>query len=379
MTASIQTKRNKYYIVLNWVEAGKRRQKWISTNLSVTGNNKRRAEKLRIETLRAWESKITLENYENILFSDYLIKWLEETKHNIAETTYRTYKNLICSIISPYFAEKRIQLSDLKAHDIQEFYGYKMRHDNVSANTICHYHANIRRALEYAVKTERIKDNPAARVDLPRKQKHVADFYTAEELKILLRAARGSDIEPVVLIAAWFGLRRGEILGLRWSAIDFENCTITVRGALAWTTKLIYKETTKTQSSLRTLPMTKEAVNYFRDLQKRQQQNMRKLGKHYLDEWKDFVCVHKNGAIMRPDYVSRHFPKLCEQCGLRKLHLHELRHSNISLLLSAGASMKEAQLWAGHSSYSTTADIYAHIEAKNKMRLSESIHALLAE
>lgn len=379
MTASVQEKRNKYYIVLNWVENGKRKQKWVGTDLTVNGNNKRRAEQKRKEILRQWEEKALLSNYEDILFSEYIRKWLEDVKHTISESTYYSYKTTIDGVICPYFAEKKIKLSDLRPYHIQDFYAFKMQHDNISANTIHHYQAYIHKALKYAVKTERIKDNPANNVDLPKKQKHIADFYTAEELKLLLQSAKGTDIEMVVMIATWFGLRRGEILGLRWSCIDFENHTLTVKGTITRADTMVYKNTAKNNSSLRTLPMTEEATNYFRDLQKQQQRNKKELGKHYITKWEDFVCVRRNGDILKLDYVTRHFPMLCEQCGLRKIRLHELRHSNISLLITAGASMKEVQEWAGHSTYSTTADIYAHIQSQNKIRLSQSIEKLLTE
>lgn len=91
----------------------------------------------------------------------------------------------------------------------------------------------------------------------------------------------------------------------------------------------------------------------------------------------DFVCVRENGDLIPLEYVSRAFPKLCKDCGLRELKLHELRHTNISLLLSDGASMKEVQEWAGHSNYSVTANTYAHIQAKSKSRLTDSISSLL--
>ena len=379
MTASVQEKRNKYYIVLNWVENGKRRQRWVGTDLSVNGNNKRRAEQKRKEVLREAEEKALLSNYEDILFSDYMQKWLEETKHTVAETTYTIYKNVICGVICPYFAERKIKLSDLKPYHIQDFYAYKMKNDNVTANTIHHYQANIHRALKYAVKTERIKDNPAANIDLPKKQKHIADFYSPEELKVLLEAAKGTDIEMVVYIAAWLGLRRGEIIGLKWNYVDFENQTISVKGTMARAGKTIYKETAKNASSLRTLPMNTELARYLYDLKERQTANRKRLGKHYTDKWKDFVCVRDNGEILKLDYVTRHIPLLCEQCGLRRIGLHELRHSNVSLLLSAGVSIKEIQEWAGHSTYTTTADIYAHIQSQNKVKLSQSIERLLTE
>lgn len=155
---------------------------------------------------------------------------------------------------------ERLQMTG--EYHIQDFYLYKMEHDKVSPNTIHHYQANIHRALQHAVKTERIKSNPADNVDLPKKQKHIADFYTADELKTLLHAARDTEIEAVVMIAVWFGLRRGEIIGLKWNCIDFENRTISVRGTMAKTNKMIYKETAKNRSSVRTLPMTEEATTY---------------------------------------------------------------------------------------------------------------------
>lgn len=379
MTASVQNKRNKYYVVLNWVENGKRKQRWVGTGLSVNGNNKRRAEQKRKEILREAEEKALLSNYDDILFSDYIQKWLEETKHTIAETTYSIYKNVINGVIYPYFAERKIKLSELKSYHIQDFYAYKMEHDNVTANTIHHYQANIHKALKYAVKTELIKDNPADYIDLPKKQKHIADFYSPEELKILLQAAKGTDIEMVVYIAAWLGLRRGEIIGLKWNYVDFENRTISIKGTMAKAKKTIYKETAKNTSSLRTLPMSEELTKYLYDLKERQIANKKRLGKHYIDKWKDFVCVRENGDILKLDYVTRHFPMLCEQCGLRRINLHELRHTNISLLLSAGVSIKEIQEWAGHSTYTTTADVYAHIQSQNKVRLSQSIESLLTE
>ena len=99
--------------------------------------------------------------------------------------------------------------------------------------------------------------------------------------------------------------------------------------------------------------------------------------KHHNHQWDDFICTRENGDLIPLEYVSRAFPKLCKDCGLRELKLHELRHTNISLLLSDGASMKEVQEWAGHSNYSVTANTYAHIQAKSKSRLTDSISSLL--
>lgn len=379
MTANIVKKNNKYYVVVSWKTNGKRQQKWVNTDLSVTGNNKRKAEQKRIEILNEYTEKLSLYNYEDILFSDFLKKWLVEIKHTISENTYYIYDKVVSGVICPYFKDLGVKLSDLKTYHIQDFYSYKMEYDGVSATTIWHYHANIHKALKFAVKTERIKSNPADNVELPKREKHVVDYYNAEELKTLLRAVKNTELETVVLIATWFGLRRGEIIGLKWSSIDLVNKTLTVNGTMVLTNEMKYQETAKNKSSLRTLPMTDEAVNYFNALKVKQEDNRKRYGRRYNNDWNDFVCVRENGDIIKLSYVSKKFPQLCKKCDLRPINIHALRHSNISLLLANNITLKEIQEWAGHSTYSTTADIYAHIQSQNKIKLSNTIQKALSD
>lgn len=332
------------------------------------------------ENIKEYESKLSLCNYEDILFSDFLKKWLESIKFTISKTTYSTYKFTIYGVICPYFEKNKIKLADLKANHIQEFYAYKSSVDKVSNNTILHYQAYIHNALQFAVKSEMISKNVAENVTLPKKQKFISKFYTATELKQLLEFSKGTDLETVILIAVWFGLRRGEIIGLKWENIDFENKTLSVEGTMVMVgSKQQYSHSTKSRSSIRAFPMSNDCIEYFKYLKKRQEQNKKELRGHYINKWRDFVCVKQNGQILNLDYVTRAFPKLCEKYGLPKIRLHELRHSNISLLISSGASIKEVQEWAGHSSYSTTADIYAHIQAQNKIKLTQSINNLLTK
>lgn len=382
MTASIQIKANKYYIVVSWKPEGeKRKQKWIKTDLSIDGNNKRKAEQKRVEVLREYETKISL-NANDMLFSDFLRRWLEDSKRNISENTYHSYRQTVNSSICPYFDERKIKLCDLKPYHIQDFYKKKMDEEGLSANTIWHYHANIHKALDYAVKTERIKTNPSDKIELPKKEKHIAEYYTTDELKILLDKAKGSSLETVIYLAVWFGLRRGEIIGLKWDYIDFDKKTLSVVGTVtdkgvsgSRIENLKYRVGAKTASSIRSFPLTDEMVKYFKSLREKQLINQKKF--NYNTEWIEFVCVRDDGDLIPLDYVSRAFPRFLKNNGLKPIKLHELRHSNISLLIENGASMKEAQEWAGHSSYSTTANIYSHIQAKNKLKLTQTIQNLL--
>lgn len=383
ITAAVATKGNKYYIVVTYYLDGKRKQKWESTGLSVTGNNKRKAETRRKELIKEYESRLALEDHQ-LFFHDFMTQWLEKTKSTISNGTYYEYRKIVLNSIVPYFEKLKIPLCDLKPYHIQEFYDFKMQSDQVSANTIHHYHANVHKALAYAVKMERISSNPADKIELPKKIRHTASFYSADELKIVLEKAKGTQIEPVVRLAAWFGLRRGEIIGLRWSSIDFTNNLLSITGTVkdkgssgSKIQNMYYEPTAKTTSSLRSFPMSEEVKSYL--LRLKAQQAARRLTEGYNHTWDDFVCVRPNGDLIPPEYVTRAFPKLCEACGLRRLKLHELRHTNISLLLAEGANMKELQEWAGHSSYATTANIYSHVQAQSKARLISSINSLLSE
>lgn len=383
ITANISHKGDTYYIIINYYNLdGKRKQKWIKTDLTVSGNNKRKIEQKRLEILQEWHNKLKF-NENEILFTDYMQQWLEIIKNNVRPTTFYGYKQVVNYAIDPYFRKRKITLYELKPYHIQDFYTYKMDNDKISANTILHYHANIHKALAYAVKTERILTNPADKVELPKKQKYIANYYTQDELNTLLKHSKGHLLETVIRLAVWFGLRRGEIIGMRWSSIDFENKTISVTGTIkdrggkgTEVGKLYFEPTAKNSSSLRSFPLSDSMITYLQQVKDSQDKRKNTI-KLYNHNWDDFVCVKNNGDLISLDSVSYAFPKFCKKCGLKPIKLHELRHSNITVLLEKGASMKELQEWAGHSSYNTTANIYSHIQTESKSKLTNIIENVL--
>ena len=127
----------------------------------------------------------------------------------------------------PYFKAKGISLGDLKATDIQAFYMEQLK--RVTPNSVIHYHANIHKALKYAVKIDLIPTNPADKVERPKKDRFIGSFYDSDEVEKLFAAAKGTHLELPIFLGAFYGLRRSEALGLKWSAIDFQNDTITIR------------------------------------------------------------------------------------------------------------------------------------------------------
>ncbi|MBR2954526.1 MAG: site-specific integrase [Clostridia bacterium] len=374
--ANITTKRNKYIIVLSWYnDENKRQQKWVSTDLDATPENKELVN-IQAGKIRQEYEKKYITYHGDILFEDYMKWWVNARKNKWAETTYHTYKQIVFSVIEPYFKNRKIKLCDLKPLDIQRFYDYQMEENRKSANTIHHYHANIHDALKYAVKMEFISYNPADVIELPKKVKPHHNFYTPAELKILLNGVKNHTLEPVVLLGAWFGLRREEICGLKWQYVDFENKCLHVEGVLTYKGGLRYEQRTKTEKSTRVLNMPDVCVEYLQELkqiQERRHKRNQKYNKNYLE----FVCVRENGDIIRPDYVTRYFPILCEKCGLKPIKFHELRHTNISLLVSSGEDVKKVQEWAGHSTYKTTMDIYGHLLPNNQSSLVKALTDVL--
>ena len=363
----LHEKNGYYYIILNLTDsAGKRKPKWISTGLTIKGN-KKRAEQMLMEERRKYANAKT---GDDVLFADFMEQWLEIVKSTVSIPTYSSYVNAVKSIIAPYFRKKKILLRDLQAHDIQMFYQEQLQ--RVKASSVIHYHANIHKALKYAVKNDMIPSNPADKVERPKQDKFYGNFYDRDELNKLFEAVAGTKLELPVLLGAFYGLRRSEIVGLKWSAIDFEQNTITISHTvtscnLDGKCVIVAKDTTKTKSSRRTLPL----VPYFHEkllaVKAQQERNQKLCGRSYNREFLEYICVDDIGDRFKPNYITSQFPKLLERNGFRKIRFHDLRHSCASLLLASGVPMKHIQEWLGHSDFSTTANIYAHLDCSSKL------------
>lgn len=324
----LQEKKGYFYMVLSYNDAaGKRKTKWLPTQLPVKGN-KKKAEKLLMETRKTFEPEekpIT----DDILFSEFMLRWLEVVKPTIAVTTYSSYSNMVKKVIVPYFKEKEITLTGLKATDIQTFYMEQLK--RVKANSVIHYHANIHKALKYAVKIELIDSNPADKVERPKKDRFVGSFYDSDEVQRLFEAAKGTKLEIPIFLGAFYGLRRSEALGLKWNAIDFQNNTITIRHTVTSCTidgkrVQVAQDTTKTKSSMRTLPLVPVFKEKLIALKEQQKEYRRVCGRCYDKRYLDYICVDEMGTLVSPQYLTTAFPKLLERNGLRHIRYHDLRH-----------------------------------------------------
>lgn len=376
----LQEKKGYFYVVLNYKDStGKRKSKWIPTQLPVKGN-KKKAEKLLMEHRRLFvpdDQPLA----EDILFSDFMVQWLEIIRPTVAIATYASYHNIVNKIIVPYFKSRAILLSELKPPDIQTFYSEQLK--RVTANSVIHYHANIHKALKYAVKVDLIPSNPADKIERPKKARYQGSFFDSNEVEKLFQAAKGTHLEIPVFLGAFYGLRRSEVLGLKWDAIDFENNTITINHTvtsfnLEGKQMEIEQDTTKTESSLRTLPLVPTFKERLLTIRDQQDENRRLCGRCYDRRYLDYICVDEMGKRLSPNYLSAAFPRLLEVNGLRHIRFHDLRHSCASLLLANGVPMKQIQEWLGHSDFSTTANIYAHLDYSSKLSSAEAMIAGLS-
>lgn len=387
--AFLREKAGLYYIVVSYYdEEHKRKQIWISTKLKVKGN-KRKAESI----LRDYQEHYDVEQrklvYNDVdkdeeascvgitqtvkinqavdegrkgtLFGDYLLIWNEKNKEALQATTYNGYRAQIERAIRPYFNEKGITLHSITVEDIRLF--YKVQLKKVSAMTIRRYHANIRKCLQEAFENDEISLNPADKVKLPKGDTFIGDYYNQEELINLLDIVKGTKLEFPVVIAVYYGLRRSEIAGLKWSAIDFTYKTLSVVHTVVYCgvdgkATIVAKDSTKTSKSMRTLPLMPVVEEMLLRMKTEQEKNRQFFKSCYNDQ--GYIYTLEDGTPMNPDYITKAFIKLIKSKKLRHIRFHDLRHSCATLMRHNGVKLEDIQKWLGHSQISTTEKIYAH-------------------
>ena len=288
-----------------------------------------------------------------MLFSDYCLKYVESKKPELSPSVYSLYLKHYIKLFKSYFDSKKLRLIDITEKEINDFYEDRLKH-GVKKITLKHYNCVLRPALRQAYRNKLIPDNPFDFIDSIKKEKATMSFYDKNEMKLFFAAIKGHKLEIPFILAAYYGFRRSEVLGLRWSAIDFEHKLITVK-------------------SHRTLPLIPAVESALLKHKAQIEENKRFYGNTYDARYLDYVCVEENGKIVYPDHMTKKFADLLKEKNLRHIRLHDLRHSCASNLLANGVQLKEIQEWLGHSNFGTTADVYSHLDFSAKVKAAKTL------
>ena len=291
------------------------------------------------------------------LLSIAVDEWFSYIQQSIEQTTYESYI-ILFKHVKKHFHDCYLQ--DITEKSVQDF--VTALNGTIGANTIRKVIGRFKAMLEYACKTKQIQQNPASNILLPKKTTFTNNYYTVTNLKQLIAISQNTNIHIPIVLASIYGLRRGEILGLKWKDIDFDNKTIKICETRVRTLSYVEKKTKNDKIKL--LPLLpfieKILINY-------------KKGACYN---KIYVCTNSNREPLGINYLSKQFQEIIKSSVLPPIRLHDLRHSTATFLVNAGIHIKDIQDWLGHTDYSTTANIYSHTNMSNKLRIADTIKNL---
>ncbi|MGN0710747.1 MAG: tyrosine-type recombinase/integrase [Anaerovoracaceae bacterium] len=383
----LQKKNNYWYIVLTYKDSeGNPTSKWKSTGLKVYGN-KKRAEEMLLQARKDFvipEAEVILKapetkSIEEYTFAEFLVRWLEYKKYNVEDTTHAGYHNVIKKWIFPYFSKFSLLVSEIRPVHIQDYIEYCQR-KGLSNKSIDNHYGIIKNVFNYAIMLELVDKNPTERIKKPPVKQYIADFYTVQEAKKLLNSVNGTRIEFPVYMAIYYGLRRSEIAGLKWDAINFESRTITIKTVRVTVSKKgektinLEKNRPKSETGYRTMPLIEEVEAMLYRIKAQNDKN-REFVYNYTDKDAEYIYLKPNGEKYTPGYISGEFKRHLKKNKLRNIRFHDLRHSCASILINSKEriSLREIQLWLGHSNYASTLR-YAHLqtEAKNEIAFAIS-------
>lgn len=341
--------------------------KQIRMRKTVNAKSQREAEKL-LALMIAEVEQGQFTNTKNLTFTDFIARWIKDYGlNNLAPKTLHRYKQLFDTRIIPALGHYKIE--HIKPAHLLEFYntlineGTRLdgRPGKISDRTVLYHHRVISAVLQDAVEWQVIPYNPAKRVKPPKVIKTQGKYYDEEQTAALLQAAENEafDYRVILVLAISTGLRRGELMGLEWSDIDFEKLTLTVRQVSQYIPgKGIFTKEPKNETSKRTVSLPLSVVSLVKEYRKEWAENRIRIA----DLWQgsDRLFVTWDGKPMHPDTISKWFPKFLKRHGLPPLPFHGLRHTAATLLIKEGLHAKTISSRLGHSNINTTMNIYGH-------------------
>ncbi len=395
MTGTLQIKKLKsgnsyYYVKLSYKDArtNEWKQKTLATKLEVK-NNKRKAESLIPKFIEQYSY---LEDYPadcdnliniDITLCDYMDLWLKSKEVDLKKPTYEAYTYRV-NRIKEYFLKSNPRLADITPKNMDSYFKYCLKFGKINQKTKEKEPLTVRsvrsyKSILYAVFNQAlidglIKTNPVLGVSVHGKKNQDYSeemlFLTEEEIGNLLHfiSLHYPRLLGIAFMGAYYGLRRSEILGLKWSAIDFEKKTVTINHTVVRVKTISASDTTKTHSSKRVLNLFDTAEKCLLKVHKEQEENKT----FFLGDYKNtdsYIFTWEDGTLYNPNYITKLFCKATKEFGRPEITLHNLGHSCASMLINRGWDLKKLQYWLGHTDTQTTLNIYAHF---NRQRLNTS-------
>ncbi|MHB8084201.1 MAG: tyrosine-type recombinase/integrase [Dehalococcoidia bacterium] len=351
-----------YTIVLNLgkdPETGKPKQQWISVK-----GTKKNAEKRLAELLHDLD-KGTFIKPEKVTVKEYLERWLKDNVlPNVAPRTAEGYEHIVRQHLIPGLGS--IILAQLKPEHLQRYYAEKLeggRRDGkggLSARTVRHHHVTLHTALSIAVKMGLLMRNVADAVTPPRYQRHEFQTLTENEMHRALECAKDTPYYALLFLALFTGMRRSEILGLRWGDVDLLYSQISVVRSLHHLRngQFVFRPP-KTAKGRRTIALSPAAALVLNEHKKSQELIFRQTGDPLTDE--DLVFCTSEGQPLLPDTITRAWMRMRDRLALHGVRLHDLRHSHATQMLKQNIHPKVVQERLGHASISLTLDTYSHV------------------
>ena len=355
---------------------GKRKQKYYTYH-----GTRKEAEHFLTQKLNELDKGILCTS-KKIKFEIFLDYWLDTIKINKKETTIEEYTHYIDKHIKPNLG--KIYLQDLKKTQIQAFYNNEFKNGRldgkggVSPKTLKNIHNIIHSVLDMACNSDLISKNISNGLQLPKVEKYNAKFLEKEQLLELVKKAKNTDIYIPIALAIYTGMRRGEILGLSWDNINLKEKTIYVKQQLQEINGELKITTPKTKTSIRTIYISQQLVSIL-SIYKLEQQNLKLTLQQNYENNINAVCTYPSGKLFNPKIFSKKFKKFINDYGFPDIRFHDLRHSHASLLFSANVQDKLISERLGHSSTSTTKELYTHLYEKDKKNIGNIIENLFMD
>lgn len=359
---SYDDERKTYYVTLNW---GKNSEgKYEKT--TVTTGNKREARKILAEHKKKMAAGTAMPPVKETL-SSAVETYIEYKALKLAATTVYGYRNILKNHIKPYFKEKKIQ--SVSVQDIQNYIVAKLQ-GGLSMSSVKKHLELLRSVFADAYRKQLIPFNPFDRLERVTKSAKRKKCLNAAEIATLCESVKDTQLELPVTLAAYLGLRRGEVLGLRWCDIDFDKNILRVENTRTKAGGEVIEKEPKTEKSKRVLVMPMQVVAALHRAKERQTE-IRQKHKNYHDS--DYVFTRHDGTPFKPNYLSDCFHEHLKKLGIEEIRFHDLRHSFASIANQAGIPITEISSAMGHSSPSVTYSVYTHEFTKEK---EEAVNAV---